>query len=294
MSSNHFQISRSRVLAPLLALGLVATASYGQTQVSATPRVFDDVNASQMVTVKGGTLPLAQAAFDHGRVPDSTPTGHMMIVLKRSDAQEQALQQLMAAQQDAKSPSYHKWLTPESYGAQFGVADADVQAVSSYLSAQGFTVGRVFKNKMAIEFSGTTGQVHSSFKTEIHNYVVNGQTFHANATAPQIPAALAPVVSGFAAMSNYKSPTQQATQQMLLDRRTGGARPLYADQGSVLESVSPGDLAAIYNIPTATYTGTGVDGRHHQRLEHQSCDSSQLSHHLRFAGESADRHRRRK
>ena len=261
MSSNRlatYATSRIRVFAPLLALGLAASTTYGQTTAQATPRIQSTVNASQLVTLQGNTLPMARVASDHGIVPDSTPTGHMMLVLKRSDAQQKALDQLVASQQDPKSGSFHKWLTPENFGAQFGVADADVQTVSAYLSAQGFAVSRIYKNKMAIEFSGTTGQVRSAFRTEIHSYALNGQTFQANASDPQIPAALSPVVSGFAAMNNYKAPQHTLTQQMLLNRKTGQAHPLFADNNNQVESVSPGDLAVIYDIPTTTYTGTGV------------------------------------
>lgn len=263
MSSKRSPNNRLRVPAPLLALGLLATAAAsGQTQVLPIPRVLNAVDAAQTVPLKGSVLPLAQARFDRGAVPDATPTGHMMIVLKRSDEQEQALKQLLTEQQDPKSSNYHKWLTPEGFGAQFGVSDSDVQAVSGYLSEQGFSVGRIFKNKMAIEFSGTTGQIRSSFKTEIHTYVVNGQTFHANASAAQIPSALAPVVRGFASMSDYKTPTH-ASQPMVLNRETRLAHPLYSVQDpnnptAGQEAVSPGDLAVIYDIPTATYNGTGV------------------------------------
>ena len=257
MSPNRFAISRL-VVAPLLALGLLGGAASAQTRVAPMPRILAPVNTSQMVALKGSVHPLAQPRYDRGLLPDAMPTGHMMLVLRRSEAQETALRQLIAAQQDPKSPSYHKWLTPESFGAQFGVADADVQAVTSYLSSQGFTVGRVFKNKMAVEFSGTVGQVRSSFQTEIHTYSVNGQTFHANASEPKVPAALSPVVGGFAALNNYKTPRPVTAQKMVLDRKTGTAHPLFADQNNQVESVSPGDLAVIYDIPTSTYTGAGV------------------------------------
>ena len=138
-------------------------------------------------------------------MPDNTPTGHMLMVLKRSEAQQKALDELVAAQKDPKSPSYHKWLTPEQFGARFGVADADVEAVTSYLAGQGFQVGRIFKDKMAVEFSGTTGQVRSAFRTEIHTFALNGRSFNANVSAPQVPAALAPVVKGIT-LNNYKAP----------------------------------------------------------------------------------------
>ena len=47
-------------------------------------------------------------------------------------------------------------------------------------------------------------QLRSAFHTQIHKYVVNGETHYANATDPQIPAALAPVVSGFVSLNNFR------------------------------------------------------------------------------------------
>ena len=213
MSSNRF-FSRLCVFASVLALGFTATASYGQTAALSVPRVH---GSGERIAVGARSrtiaLPLARASvLTRVVVPDGTPTGHMLMVLKRSDAQQKALDALVAAQKDPKSPSYHKWLTPEQLGAQFGVADADVQAVTSYLAAQGFAVGRVSKNKMAVEFSGTTGQVRSAFRTEIHSFAVNGQSFHANVSAPQIPAALAPVVKGVT-LNNYKPAVAHGSQK---------------------------------------------------------------------------------
>ena len=45
---------------------------------------------------------------------------------------------------------------------------------------------------------------------------------------------------------------------MVLDRRTGKAHPLYTDMTNLVEAVSPGDLAVIYDIP-ASATGGGVN-----------------------------------
>jgi hypothetical protein len=214
------------------------------------------VNEAQLSTLKNNVLPMAQPRFDRGRVPEGTPSGHMLMILKRSDEQQRALDALLAAQKDPTSPSYHKWLTPEQFAAQFGVADSDVQAVTSYLAAQGFQVGRVFKNKMAIEFSGTTGQVNSAFRTEIHAYSVNGKSFNANASAPRIPAALAPVVKGIT-LTNFRPSTPSSIKPMVLNPKTGKAHPLYTDILNMVEAVSPGDLSVIYDIPPAA-TGSGV------------------------------------
>ena len=53
----------------------------------------------------------------------------MLLVLKRSPEQEDALKKLLDDQQDKSSPDYHQWLTPEQFGQQFGLGNADIQTV---------------------------------------------------------------------------------------------------------------------------------------------------------------------
>jgi len=236
----------------------------------AVPRISAQVSASQvsaskMVTIQGNRLPLADAMHDMGRVADGTPTGRLILSLQHSPQQHAALETLIAAQQDPTSPSFHKFLTTAQYASQFGVADSDIQTVTDYLSSQGFTVSQVFPNKMAIEFSGTAGQLRSAFKTEIHSFNVNGQKFLANDRDPQIPAALAPVVRGFASLNNYQQPSKAPAALKIAGgvksvKPSGGPQPLYTTvdptNGNTY-NLSPGDIAEIYNIPS-TSTGTGV------------------------------------
>ena len=101
---------------------------------------------------------------------------------RRGAEQEAALRQLLDEQQVKSSPNYHQWLTPEQFGKQFGPADADIQAVTDWLTTQGFQVNRVAAGRTVIEFSGTAGQVRQAFHTEIHKFVVNGEEHWANAT----------------------------------------------------------------------------------------------------------------
>ncbi len=57
-------------------------------------------------------------------------------------------------------------------------------------------------------------QVSDTFHTQIHKYVVNGKQHFANASDPQIPAAMAPVVAGFVALNDFmpKSPLSKPIQ----------------------------------------------------------------------------------
>jgi trimeric autotransporter adhesin len=119
----------------------------------------------------------------------------MLLVLKRSAEQQAALRKLLDDQQDKASPSYHKWLTPEQFGQQFGPAEADMQTITSWLQSHGFQLGST-KGRTVLEFSGSASQVKETFHTSIHNYVVNGEQHWANAGDPSIPTALTPAVAG--------------------------------------------------------------------------------------------------
>src|ERR1700674_2784009 len=171
------------------------TATQG---AAVSARITQAIDETQLVTLKGNVHPLARPEFDQGAVSDSMPMNRMLLVLKRSMEQESALTQLLVDQHNTNSPNFHKWLTPEQFATQFGPADADIQTITSWLQSHGFQVAKVSKGKFAIEFSGTAAQVKQAFHTEIHKYVLNGVPHVANASDPQIPAALTAVVHGLA------------------------------------------------------------------------------------------------
>jgi len=184
------------VVLQALSLAILATPAV-QAQTHPVPsRVTAKVEDTRTVELKGNVHPMARPEFDRGAVADSQPMTRMLLTLQRSTEQETALQQLMDAQQTKGSSNYHAWLTPEQFGKQFGPSDADVQAVTDWLTRQGFQVSKVAAGRGAIEFSGNVAQVRNAFHTEIHKFAVNGGEHIANVSEPAIPAALAPVVKG--------------------------------------------------------------------------------------------------
>ena len=228
-------------------------------------RVTQPVNTENVVTLRGNTHPLARPEYDQGIAPDSLPTERILLVLKRSAEQETALRQLLDGQQIKSSPNYHMWLTPEQFGQQFGPADSDIQAVTDWLTFQGFQVGHVAAGRTVIEFSGTAGQVRQALHTEIHKYVVNGEEHWANASDPQIPAALTPVVAGFASLNNF--PKRPRVHRVLgtfsKSKDTGVVTPLFSIPTGSNEyylAVGPTDFATIYNVLPLWSAGTDGTG----------------------------------
>jgi hypothetical protein len=235
-------------------------------QTAQTPRVparvTQAVDESNRTTLRGNVHHLARPEFDRGAVSDAQPATHLALVLKRSDDQETALQQLLAQQQDKSSPNYHKWLTPQQFGAQFGPADSDIAAVTDWLTSRGFTNIKVSPGRTRVEFDGNIGQITSAFQTQIHHFMVNGKMHTANVSDPQIPAALTPVVRGVATLHDFRP--HALSHRLGTFRRTkdtGVVKPLFTFNGcgsstnpAPCWAVGPGDFAKIYNSP-ATVSG---------------------------------------
>jgi hypothetical protein len=241
-----------------LSLALIATPAV-QAQTHPVPaRVTAQVDDTRTVQLKGNVHPLARPEFDRGAVADSQPMTRMLLTLQRSAEQETALQQLMDAQQTKGSANYHAWLTPAQFGTQFGPSDADVQAVTDWLTRQGFQVAKVAAGRGAIEFSGTAAQVRNAFHTEIHKFAVSGEERVANVSEPAIPAALAPVVKGVAAMNTFPRRAHLHNKGVYRwQRDTGEIKPLFTfGTNPVSFAMTPGDFATVYHIPLGA-DGTG-------------------------------------
>jgi subtilase family serine protease len=231
--------------------------------------VRQPVNDTQRVVLKGNVHPLARRENDFGLAPDSLPMSRMLLVLKRSPQQEAALARLLVRQQEKSSSDYHHWLTPQQFGQEFGPSDSDLQAVTDWLASQGFEINRVSNGRAVIEFSGSAGLVRQVLRTEIHQYAVDGKSYWANASDPQIPAALAPAVAGIASMNNFpRRPMDRPVGVFSRSKKGGQITPLYTfncPQGYTCNApayyaLGPTDFATIYNVLPLWNAGTDGSG----------------------------------
>lgn len=233
----------------LLSLALfVATLSFSQSYAATQDRIAGALSGGSMVTLRGNVHRQALPQFDQGPADPGLRFGTMTLLTVPTPRQRKALMQLVADQQDRKSPNYHKWLTPEQWADRFGLSRGDVQKLTDWLKSQGFSVVNVARGRNWITFSGTAAQVQNAFGTEIHRYNVNGEMHVANSTAPRIPAALAGVVTGIHGLDDFH-----------LEPKSVTALPNYLD-GSFAQPdfLAPDDIAAIYDI--STLYSAGVDG----------------------------------
>jgi subtilase family serine protease len=243
-------------------LALFAQASSGSSgSVALRPLITQPVDENQLTVLKGNTHRLARPEFDWGTAPATLPLQRMLLVLKRNPEQEAALRKLLDDQQDMASPSYHKWLTPEQFGQQFGPTEGDMQTITAWLQSHGFQVGST-KGRTVLEFSGSAHQLNEAFHTSIHKYVVKGEQHWANASDPSIPTALTPALAGVLTLHNFvKKPHIHFSPQPVAakissvgpTRRPQVTFPAQNGQPTTY-ALGPQDYATIYNI-NPVYSG---------------------------------------
>lgn len=261
-------------LAPAILFSFASTIGFAQQNL-VQPRITRPIDESKLIALHGNTYPLAKPASDLGPARQDLQLDRMLLVLQRSPQQEASLQSLLDQQQDRASPNYHAWLTPDQFGQRFGISDQDIQTIASWLASHGFRVNRVGRGRGVIEFSGTAAQVLEAFHTEIHQYRVKAADHWANATDPQIPSALAPVVAGIVSLHNFPRRPLHRSWTTGVDIGTDGhgwlstvsrSNPLLTIgqgcglSGGICAIVTPYDFATIYNVLPLWNASSAIDG----------------------------------
>jgi subtilase family serine protease len=229
---------------------LMASCFSSVSYATVPDRITDALTSGETVTLRGNVHHKALPQFDQGPVDPAMRLGTMTLLTLPTASQQKALTQLLAQQQDPKSSSYHKWLTPEQFADRFGLSQNDTQQIAGWLKAHGFSLVHVARGRNWISFNGSAAQVQSAFGTEIHHYNVNGELHYANATAPSIPAAVRGIVTGIRGLHDFRPRPRSI-------RRNSVARPYY-NSSNFGDLVAPGDIATIYDI-NALYNA-GIDG----------------------------------
>jgi subtilase family serine protease len=248
---------RSRLMFRLLlSLGLLLTA-FSSSNAAVSNRIAS-VNGNSRVAVPGTVSGRVKLATDLGPAPAATKLESLSLRFSLTPAQQADLTQLLAAQLNPSSPSYHQWLTPEQYGARFGLSSTDLAKVSSWLTSQGFTIIGTARSSTFIRFSGTVAQAQQAFATSIHTLSLNGEQHISNTTDPVLPASIAGVVTAVTGLNDFKLKPRSRVRSVQLDP----ANPHYTQTVGGVTSyyIAPSDFYTIYDfnpLLTNSITGTG-------------------------------------
>ena len=117
------------------------------------------------LTLCASTTPAGAAIYTAADVvaaaPAALPVSFDVMLPLRNTA---ALDALLARLQDPTSADFHKWLTPQTFGAQFGPDAASLRAVAAALRAAGFSVA---PHTRSLRVTGTVDAVQRTFAAKL-------------------------------------------------------------------------------------------------------------------------------
>jgi kumamolisin len=230
-----------------LGLTLVACASVVslsvQAQSTLTRHVRDVVASGEAKSV--GSLPSSQMMSLNLVLPLGDPAG---------------LETFLGEVYDPGSSSFHKFVTPAEFTAQFGPSQAQYDAVVQFAVSNGFTVTGGSRDAMDVQVKGPVSAVESAFHMHMLTYQhpTENRVFYAPDAEPTTDLSF-PLwhVSG---LDNYSIPHR------LLERRSDYAAAHGIDAKDVVSHATTGsgpsasflgsDMRAAY-YGTGTLTGTG-------------------------------------
>lgn len=238
--------------ASLLALAAAATA---QATIPGSP-VSSETHATATKQVPTLLPGLTHATYLGPATPGTFRT--IGVALARPDpaGEERVYEELY----NPASPSYHQFLTPESFQARFGVPAAETQAVTGWLRQGGLTIETVATSGDYVTATGTAAQLNRLFSVRIGRYRIGNVTFLANDRAPSVPVSSAvSAVVGLDTLHKFAVPAsitnrRAATAKSSTTRPTSQRSSVAA--GSFSGVLEPRDLWGAYDMP-ATDLGQG-------------------------------------
>jgi subtilase family serine protease len=139
-------------------------------------------------TLDGSVPAWAQPARDQGAI-DPGGTMSIKVYLPLRDQGDAAAQ--VRAVSDPASAQYGQYLSPADFRSRYAPTDADVAAVSDFLTGAGLKVGAVPDNHHSVAATGTVAQVEQAFGVDVHRYAYRGKFLNAPTGALSVPSSLA-------------------------------------------------------------------------------------------------------
>ncbi|MDQ2864978.1 MAG: S53 family peptidase [Candidatus Eremiobacteraeota bacterium] len=246
----RFTFASRSSLCALALTAMVAGCSGGGSPLAPAPGSQGAGSAipSSVATMNAGW-------HDMGRADAATHVD-LAVVLKYHNSA--GLEQLVEAQGDESSPSYHHFLSPSQFDQMYGPTTADYALTIGQLQKAGFTVTNTSANRTVVDVSAPAPVAEKFFSTEIHLVRrQDGSIRYENVRAETIPASLVNVVLSVVGLDNAHVLRPQYVVLPAGTPRTGGGTdaqgaPLFGPDGGY----GPKVYRISYDFPKGL-TGTG-------------------------------------
>lgn len=193
-----------------------------------------------------------------GDVP-ADQTQHLTVALNLRD--EAGAEALAAAIADPANAQYGRYVSAADWRARFAPSDDTVNQVTTWLTAQGFSIDAIPANHRYVPFTGSTAQVQAAFGTSVKNFDREGQTTSAPASPLTAPTSVAGLIAGVGGLdgSAIARPDHVTGAEDIAGGGNGSrsaAPPAMAPEAAGPQDTLPGPPNAFRNAtPCSSYYG---------------------------------------
>jgi len=223
-----------------LATAALALSSVGATQALAAAPSASTISSFVATATK---VPSDYGATLMGATPSSQVLNVVLALKPRDGAAQTAA---LKAMYTPDSASFHQFLTPAQYAAEFAPTAATVSAVTGYLQSNGFKNVSVLSNRMTVTASATVASVVGAFRTRIDTFRAGSRDFFANTTPALVPSSLSGAVLAVLGLNDIPLPTPHP----ILAKTAAGSPDIEG-------GVPPGDFRNTYDA-AGTPTGSAT------------------------------------
>jgi subtilase family serine protease len=198
-----------------------------------------------------GTKPAwATARADQGAASDGAGVSARVYLRGRDAA---GLAAYAKAVSDPKSASYSRYLTAKQARARFGATEAQVAAVTSWLTAAGLKVTGVTAHYVSV--TGDVAAAEQAFGAQLHDFAKGSNTYRAPASTASVPASLAGAVLTVTGLDNAPHMVTHDDRLPPPDTVFRNAGPFSSYYGSKTASTLPDAYGTKIPYAIKGYTG---------------------------------------
>jgi len=147
------------------------------------------VRAADTRTLHGHVPPAVARLTANGRLPAST---NLQLAIGLPLRNREALTNLLLQLCDPISPNYQQYLTTEQFTERFGPTEQQYQAITDFMTANGFRVIARHPNRLLLDVTGSVADIERTFRFALRTYPHPSEprNFHAPDAEPSVPAGL--------------------------------------------------------------------------------------------------------
>jgi kumamolisin len=186
------------------------------------------------------------------------------------------------------SPLYRRSLNPASFAALYGPLPQSEAEVVNYLRSQGFTITGTYANHLLVDAVGTVAQAEAAFQVQINNYrSASGHMIFANANAPSLPIAIAPLISSVSGLDDsvqYQRHPLISTASVALRQQSAAINCPQPGSAATPTSYTPAQIASAYDFTRLYSQGITGDGQSVALLELDGFSPADISAYMACFG----------